>query len=124
MGRRHATVTGAPWLYLLAMYPDAEPEPRREGTIWYPFHGWEGQHVDGDHQRLIDEILDTEPGPVTFCLYWHEYRDARLRARYERAGPGDLPRLPRAPVAGHRHPLPRTTSSPSCADTAGWPRTG
>ena len=21
----------------------------REGTIWYPFHGWEGQHVKGDH---------------------------------------------------------------------------
>jgi hypothetical protein len=86
MGRRYATVTGAPWLYLLEMYPDPEPAHPREGTIWYPFHGWERQHVEGDHQRLIDEIVDTEPGPVTFCLYWHEYHDERVRGRYEQAG--------------------------------------
>ena len=86
MGRRHAVVTGAPWLYLLALQPVDEPVPAREGTIWYPFHGWEGQHVRGDHRRLIDEIRATEPGPVTFCLYWHEYRDDRIRATYEAAG--------------------------------------
>ncbi|MEU4694437.1 hypothetical protein [Actinoplanes sp. NPDC023714] len=120
MGRPLATVTGAPFLYLLrtptptgctterqigredspAVQPgsvgctaerqigrgdDPDVQPR-EGTIWYPFHGWEGQEVDGDHRRLIDEIVATEPGPITFCLYWHEYRDARIRAAYERAG--------------------------------------
>jgi hypothetical protein len=58
----------------------------REGTIWYPFHGWEGQHVVGDHGRLIDMIKQTEPGPVTICLYWQEFRSRRLRRRYERAG--------------------------------------
>ncbi|MEV4637733.1 hypothetical protein AB0J80_10305 [Actinoplanes sp. NPDC049548] len=85
MGRRYATTVGAPFLYLLSM---AEPDDgtAREGTIWYPFHGWEGQHIAGDHQRLIDEILETEDGPVTFCLYWHEYRDDRIRRRYEKAG--------------------------------------
>ncbi|GGQ74817.1 hypothetical protein [Couchioplanes azureus] len=86
MGRRLATAIGAPWLYLLTMQPPPEPPPAREGTIWYPFHGWEGQHVRGDHRRLIDEIRATEPGPVTFCLYWHEYRDDRIRAVYEAAG--------------------------------------
>ncbi|MEV4703760.1 hypothetical protein [Actinoplanes sp. NPDC049316] len=85
MGRRYATVVGAPFLYLLRM-TDADDGGPREGTIWYPFHGWEGQHIAGDHQRLIDEILETEDGPVTFCLYWHEYRDDRVRRRYERAG--------------------------------------
>jgi hypothetical protein len=84
MGRRQATVTGAPFGYLLAMESAAPVE--REGTIWYPFHGWEGQHVHGDHRRLIDEICDTEPGPVTFCLYWHEFHDARIRRSYEAAG--------------------------------------
>ncbi|MBB2941236.1 hypothetical protein FB565_000940 [Actinoplanes lutulentus] len=84
MGRRRVHVTGAPLAYLLAMTPPS-PEPR-EGTIWYPFHGWEGQHVQGDHDRLIADIKDTEPGPVTVCLYWQEYRTASVRRRYERAG--------------------------------------
>jgi hypothetical protein len=86
MGRRHATVTGAPWLYLLAMQRADDPPPAREGTIWYPFHGWENQNLQGNHSRLIDEIRATESGPVTFCLYWHEYRDDRIRAMYEAAG--------------------------------------
>ena len=86
MGRRYATVVGAPFLYLLELQPQpAEPEPR-EGTIWYPFHGWESQQVKGSHRRLIDEIMATETGPVTFCLYWNEYRTDRVRAEYEKAG--------------------------------------
>lgn len=86
MGRRQATVIGAPFLYLLEFAPPPEPEEQREGTIWYPFHGWEGQHIRGDHRELIDEIMATEDGPVTFCLYWHEYRNDRVRAFYEQAG--------------------------------------
>ncbi|WP_229076570.1 hypothetical protein [Actinoplanes sp. DH11] len=84
MGRRRVYVTGAPLAYLLTMAP-AVTGPR-EGTIWYPFHGWEGQHVQGDHDRLIDDIRATEPGPVTVCLYWQEYRTTAVRRRYERAG--------------------------------------
>ncbi|GGK98086.1 hypothetical protein [Mangrovihabitans endophyticus] len=85
MGRRQATVVGAPYLYLLSLRPAAGP-PERSGTIWYPFHGWERQSVAGDHQRLIDEAVATEPGPITFCLYWQEYHNPRIRAAYERAG--------------------------------------
>ncbi|MBB4759555.1 hypothetical protein ACFQFC_25815 [Amorphoplanes digitatis] len=84
LGRRETYVVGSPWAYLLRMEKD--PGVRREGTIWYPFHGWEGQHVLGDHARLIEQIRDTEPGPVTVCLYWQEYRTASVRRRYERAG--------------------------------------
>jgi hypothetical protein len=83
-GRRETYVVGSPWAYLLAMEPPAGGE--REGTIWYPFHGWEGQHVRGDHDRLIAEIQATEPGPVTVCLYWQEFRSAAVRRRYEHAG--------------------------------------
>jgi hypothetical protein len=86
MGRRQATVTGAPFLYLLAFTPPPAEPITRKGTIWYPFHGWERQRVRGDHARLVDDIMDTEPGPVTFCLYWHEYRNDRIRAEYEQAG--------------------------------------
>jgi hypothetical protein len=88
LGRRHYYVLGAPWIYLLTLEPELGrmPDGRREGTIWYPFHGWEGQHIVGDHDGLIAEIRDTETGPVTVCLYWQEYRDKRVRALYERAG--------------------------------------
>jgi hypothetical protein len=84
LGRRQVYVVGAPWAYLTAMTPD--PGTKREGTIWYPFHGWEGQHVVGDHDGLIAEIRATEPGPVTVCLYWQEYRQPAVRRIYERAG--------------------------------------
>jgi hypothetical protein len=87
IGRRNTVVIGAPWIYLLSMEPpDETVEAQREGTIWYPFHGWEQQHVHGDHRRMIDEIRATEPGPVTVCLYWHEFRTGRIRRMYERAG--------------------------------------
>ncbi|MBB5872756.1 hypothetical protein F4553_006190 [Allocatelliglobosispora scoriae] len=86
LGRRHTHVVGSPWAYLLEMEPDLGAAEQREGTIWYPFHGWEGQHVLGDHNRLIDEIKQTEPGPVTVCLYWQEFRSGSTRKRYERAG--------------------------------------
>ncbi|WP_433383520.1 hypothetical protein ACQPZX_21580 [Actinoplanes sp. CA-142083] len=85
LGRRQGYVVGAPFAYLLSMEP-LSPDEQREGTIWYPFHGWEGQHVLGDHDGLMAEIRRVEEGPVTVCLYWQEYRNARLRARYERAG--------------------------------------
>ncbi|BFU44712.1 hypothetical protein [Krasilnikovia sp. MM14-A1004] len=86
LGRRHTYVVGAPWAYLLRATPPEPDAPPRAGTIWYPFHGWEGQRVVGDHARLVDQITATEPGPVTVCLYWQEYRSVRLRRRYERAG--------------------------------------
>jgi hypothetical protein len=86
LGRRNAVVVGAPWNYLLTRQPAGADDQPRTGTIWYPFHGWEEQRLRGDHRRLIDEIKATEPGPVTVCLYWHEYRNRRIRRRYERTG--------------------------------------
>ncbi|WP_027345115.1 hypothetical protein [Hamadaea tsunoensis] len=86
MGRRETYVVGSPWAYLIEMEPDFGAVDQREGTIWYPFHGWEGQHVVGDHDRLVDEIRATEDGPVTICLYWQEFQSKRNRRRYEKAG--------------------------------------
>ena len=84
-GRRDTMVVGSPFAYLLEL----EPEPadqQREGTIFYPFHGWEGQEVMGDHRRLIDEIKAHESGPITVCLYWNEHRVRAIRKLYEKAG--------------------------------------
>ncbi|MFG2002618.1 hypothetical protein ACGFNU_26015 [Spirillospora sp. NPDC048911] len=88
LGWRDFCVIGAPWNYLQALQPDAsEPVDReRSGTLWYPFHGWDRNELNGDHRRLIDEIKATEPGPVTVCLYWLEHRRRRVRRAYEKAG--------------------------------------
>ncbi|PZG24705.1 hypothetical protein C1I98_35270 [Spongiactinospora gelatinilytica] len=86
MGRRGHYVIGSPWAYLLTMEPDLGRTPVREGTIWYPFHGWEKHAVHGDHARLVDEIRSVETGPVTVCLYWLEYRNPEIRKWYEKAG--------------------------------------
>jgi hypothetical protein len=84
-GRRDVMVVGSPFAYLAEMAP--EPVDReREGTIFYPFHGWEGQEVMGDHRRLIDEIKAHESGPITVCLYWNEHRVRAIRKLYETAG--------------------------------------
>ena len=85
IGWRNFAVIGAPLLYLMRLRPEVPAE--REGTIWYPFHGTlEYETVDGDHNDLIAEIRDTEDGPVTVCLYYVEYDDPAVRARYEDAG--------------------------------------
>jgi hypothetical protein len=84
-GRRNVVTIGAPFAYLLTMEPEERPV-ERAGTIFYPFHGWEGQQILGDHQRLAREIADSESGPVTVCLYWNEHQRRRIRAVYEEAG--------------------------------------
>jgi len=85
-GRRDVVTVGSPYAYLLAMDEPPAVEQPREGTIFYPFHGWEGQEVMGDHQRLIDELRAHEPGPITVCLYWNEHRVRAIRRLYEKAG--------------------------------------
>ncbi|MFY0406856.1 hypothetical protein [Solicola sp. PLA-1-18] len=85
-GWRDYVVTGSPWAYLLQMAAPAPPWDERAGTIFYPFHGWEFDPVDGSHEALIEEIRDTEDGPVTACLYWVEHDDPRVRSLYEDAG--------------------------------------
>jgi hypothetical protein len=84
-GRRNAVVVAAPFAYLVTMEPEP-PDQQREGTLFYPFHGWEGQTVLGDHARMIDEVKSVESGPVTACLYWNEYESRRIRRVYENAG--------------------------------------
>jgi len=84
LGRRNVVVVGSPWAYLLRLEP-GDPA-QRVGAIFYPFHGWEGQEVRGDHRRLAREVREIEDGPVTACLYWAEYHMPRIRRVYEDAG--------------------------------------
>lgn len=85
LGWRDYEVIGAPFLYLQSLLPDDQTP--RQGTIWYPFHGTpDYEQLDGNHQRLIDEIKATEDGPVTVCLYFVEYEVPEIRRLYEDAG--------------------------------------
>lgn len=87
MGRRRYHVIGAPWAYLLELELEPEaPAEERTGTIFYPFHGWEGQEVTGDHARMLRELREVEEGPLTVCLYWHEHRNPEIRRVYEEGG--------------------------------------
>ncbi|MCE1179852.1 MAG: hypothetical protein LWW86_12615 [Micrococcales bacterium] len=89
-GLRHYQVVGAPWVYLLDMAGQEKWEagsPDREGTIVYPFHGWEGQQVLGSHAAYIEEIKETEGDvPITVCLHVNEFENDEVRAVYEQAG--------------------------------------
>jgi len=87
MGRRGYEVIGAPFAYLLKVRADevqAALAAPREGVLFYPFHGWEGQEVVGDHGRLRDELMETEGDvPITVCLYWNEYKNREIRKVYQ-----------------------------------------
>ena len=85
IGWRNYFVIGAPFLYLMQLV--ADPGEEREGTIWYPFPGTKDyESVQGSHHELIEEIRETEDGPVTMCLYYVEYEDPQTRRLYEDAG--------------------------------------
>ncbi|WP_265447739.1 hypothetical protein [Flexivirga meconopsidis] len=85
LGQRDYVVVGAPWSYLLAMQP--KPPPAGEGTIVYPFHGWEGQQIVGDHAAYADEVRAMEGDvPLTMCLYWNDYERPEIRKIYADKG--------------------------------------
>ncbi|WP_392423979.1 hypothetical protein [Barrientosiimonas humi] len=90
MGRRDHEVVGAPWAYLLELEGQREWErakPERAGTIVYPFHGWEGQRILGDHGVYADDVRRREGDvPLTMCLYWTDYENPDIRKVYEDKG--------------------------------------
>lgn len=86
LGRRNYKPIGAPWLYLLELERELAVGAEREGTLFFLFHGWEGGKITGKHKELVDEIRDTEPGPVTMSLYYTEYERPEVREPYLEAG--------------------------------------
>jgi hypothetical protein len=88
-GLRDYVVIGSPWAYLLELKGQQAWEasqPKREGTIVYPFHGWEQQSIIGSHDTYVAQIKAREDGPITVCLYWNEFRIPEVRRSYEKAG--------------------------------------
>jgi hypothetical protein len=89
-GLRDYVTVGAPWLYLLRLEDQEGWEsttPERDGTLVYPFHGWEGQQVLGSHTDYVEEVKEVEGDvPITVCLHWNEYDNPKVRSQYEDAG--------------------------------------
>ncbi len=84
-GWEGVTPIGSPFLYLLELVqPCLTAEP--EGTIVYPWHGLPWAQTVGGHREFVDEVLEVEDGPVTFCLHWHDYEQVALRQIYSRGG--------------------------------------
>ncbi|YAL82537.1 hypothetical protein ACMYYO_11460 [Dermacoccaceae bacterium W4C1] len=90
LGLRDYRVVASPWAYLLKLNdvgPDSPDDEGREGTIVYPFHGWEQQNIIGSHDAYVRELKEMEGDvPITVCLYWNEYQDPAVREAYESAG--------------------------------------
>ncbi|MDE9366983.1 hypothetical protein PZ938_15310 [Luteipulveratus sp. YIM 133132] len=86
LGLRDYVVIGSPWAYLLTVVPEPADSPR-EGTIVYPFHGWEGQQIVGDHAAYADQVREREGDvPLTMCLYWNDFEQPQIRRTYEEKG--------------------------------------
>lgn len=81
-------VIGSPWAYLLALQTRSTSlDTDARGTIVYPFHGWEGQQIVGDHAAYAVQLRDTEGDvPITVCLYWNDHEQPVVRRVYEEAG--------------------------------------
>lgn len=90
VGLKDYVVIGSPWAYLLKLKgidPMCPPKPKGNSVILYPFHGWEGQKLQGSHEGLLEEVRAVEGDvPLTVCLYWDEYRDKSIRHAYEKMG--------------------------------------
>lgn len=88
LGGSHYHVVGSPWAYLLALQTRSTAlDTNARGTIVYPFHGWEGQQIVGDHAGYATQLRDTEGDvPITVCLYWNDYEQPAVRRVYEDAG--------------------------------------
>jgi hypothetical protein len=88
LGIERVTVLGDPFCYLdvQARGLDAGGAPGCRSTIAYPSHGWERDEIFGSHHALADAMREREEGPVTVCLYWHDFNQPGVRDIYAAAG--------------------------------------
>jgi hypothetical protein len=88
LGIEHAVVLGDPFCYLDAQLRglDAGRAAGFRSTIAYPSHSWERDSIFGSHHALADAMLEREEGPVTVCLYWHDFDQPAVRNIYADAG--------------------------------------
>jgi hypothetical protein len=85
-GTPHVRGIGAPFLYLRDLSPPTKPADEVEGTLVFPYHGWEEQPGARNDHLLAEQIAERETGPVTVSLYWFDHGRPEVRAAYESRG--------------------------------------
>lgn len=85
-GTPHVRGIGAPFLYLRDLSPPPRPAEALEGTLVFPYHGWEEQPGARNDHLLAEQIAERETGPVTVSLYWFDHGKPEVREAYESRG--------------------------------------
>ncbi|MDY6937252.1 MAG: TylF/MycF/NovP-related O-methyltransferase [Cyanobacteriota bacterium] len=68
-------ISGAsPFLYLLHLLKN-HSQPKRQGTIFFPFHSTHHITVKMDDDSLAEELKNLDPKyyPVRVCIYWKDF---------------------------------------------------
>jgi len=67
-------LSASPFLYLVEML-QGQPQPARQGTIFFPQHSTHHVTVEMDFECLAEKLtqLDSEYQPVTVCIYWRSF---------------------------------------------------
>jgi hypothetical protein len=67
-------LSAAPFLYVVEMLKN-QPQPFRQGTIFFPHHSTHHISAEMDFERLAEELAHfaAEYQPVTVCIYWRDY---------------------------------------------------
>ena len=77
---------GAPFLYLIRQNKALLPLPG-EGTIAFPIHSAENNSTSlARHQEYSSLLRGYEGGPVTVCLYLHDFQNEAVRQAYQEEG--------------------------------------
>jgi hypothetical protein len=79
-------LSAAPFLYVAEMLKN-QPQPPRQGTIFFPHHSTHHITAEMDCERLAEELvhLAAEYHPVTVCIYWRDYNLGHHR-HFEKRG--------------------------------------
>ncbi len=72
-GSKLLTPAASPFVYAAALLQD-QPQPQRQGTLFFPSHSTHGVTAQLDFAGLAAALaqLDAEYQPVTVCLYWKD----------------------------------------------------
>ena len=83
-GKKNVFATGAPWLYLSDVYPQATNQ-NRSGVVAYPAHSSSWSKL-GDTSLEYANFLKDKYGSVVVVLHRYDYANAQVKQTYESLG--------------------------------------
>jgi hypothetical protein len=60
---------------LVHVASEIQPQPRRQGTLFFPAHTIKTVHADAEYEAVADTLLQlpADLQPVRVCVYWADY---------------------------------------------------